>query len=157
MPWAQAFFFWFLSSARADLSKIHSQFTAKTQIQHGFNSFTSWRSKIISSLLVSYGIVLFSLRAHSSESLCKALSTCQGHITIVFFIFVPCINILIQPTSTLSSEKYMSMFVNVLTQLYSFSNKEMKNGIRKIWKNLLAVSDNYITLSVLKRLINGCE
>ncbi|XP_021011618.1 olfactory receptor 4C15-like [Mus caroli] len=94
---------------------------------------------IFSLLIVSYGVILFSLRAQSSEGQRKALSTCASHITVVLLFFVPCILIYARPTSGFSFEKNMLIFVNVLTPLlnpmvYTFRNKEMINAIRKIWK-----------------------
>ncbi|XP_041491084.1 olfactory receptor 4C15-like [Microtus oregoni] len=99
-------------------------------------------------LLVSYGVILFSLRAHSSEGRYKALSTCRSHITVVFLFFVPCILIYARPTSALSFEKNILVFVNVLTPLlnpmvYTFRNKEMMNAIRKMWKTFTVVSDKF--------------
>ncbi|EDL79427.1 rCG27361 [Rattus norvegicus] len=96
---------------------------------------------IFSLLLVSYGVILFSLRAHSSEGRRKALSTCGSHIIVVLLFFVPCILIYARPTSAFSFEKNMLIFVNVLTPLlnpmvYTFRNKEMINAIRKMWKRL---------------------
>ncbi|XP_052037279.1 olfactory receptor 4C15-like [Apodemus sylvaticus] len=96
---------------------------------------------IFSLLLVSYGVILFSLRAHSSEGRRKALSTCGSHITVVLLFFVPCILIYARPTTAFSFEKNMLIFVNVLTPLlnpivYTFRNKEMINAIRKMWKRL---------------------
>ncbi|XP_057633559.1 olfactory receptor 4C15-like [Chionomys nivalis] len=103
---------------------------------------------IFSLLLVSYGVILFSLRAHSSEGRYKALSTCGSHITVVFLFFVPCILIYARPTSALSFEKNILIFVNVLTPLlnpmvYTFRNKEMMNAIRKMWKTFTVVSDKF--------------
>ncbi|XP_041499386.1 olfactory receptor 4C15-like [Microtus oregoni] len=103
---------------------------------------------IFSLLLVSYGVILFSLRAHSSEGRYKALSTCGSHITVVFLFFIPCILIYARPTSALSFEKNILIFVNVLTPLlnpmvYTFRNKEMMNAIRKMWKTFTVVSDKF--------------
>nr|XP_006997016.1 olfactory receptor 4C15-like [Peromyscus maniculatus bairdii] len=103
---------------------------------------------IFSLLLVSYGVVLFSLRGHSSEGRRKALSTCGSHITVVLLFFVPSILIYARPASALSFEKNMLIFVNVLTPLlnpmvYTFRNKEMMNAMRKMWKRLKVVSDKF--------------
>ncbi|XP_008831349.1 olfactory receptor 4C15-like [Nannospalax galili] len=103
---------------------------------------------IFSLLLVSYGVILFSLRAHSSEGRCKALSTCGSHITVVVLFFVPCILIYAQPVSAFSFEKNALIFTTILTPLfnpivYTFRNKEMKNAIRKMWKRFIVVSDQY--------------
>ncbi|CAO2596822.1 Olfactory receptor 4C15 [Lemmus lemmus] len=105
---------------------------------------------IFSILLVSYGVILYSLRAQSSEGRFKALSTCGSHITAVFLFFVPCFLIYARPTSAFSSEKKKSVFLfaTILTPLlnpivYTFRNKEMKNAIRKMCKRFIAVSHDY--------------
>nr|XP_006997655.1 olfactory receptor 4C15-like [Peromyscus maniculatus bairdii] len=96
---------------------------------------------IFSLLVVSYGVILFSLRSHSSEGRRKALSTCGSHITVVLLFFVPCILIYARNTSALSFEKNVFIFSDVLTPLvnpivYTFRNKEMKNAIGKMWRRL---------------------
>ncbi|XP_052580976.1 olfactory receptor 4C15-like [Peromyscus californicus insignis] len=101
---------------------------------------------IFSFLLVSYGVILFSLRGHSSEGRRKALSTCGSHITVVVLFFVPCILIYARPTSPFSLEKNVFIFADVLTPLlnpmvYTFRNKEMKNAMRKMWRSFIVVPD----------------
>nr|XP_006997651.1 olfactory receptor 4C15-like [Peromyscus maniculatus bairdii] len=103
---------------------------------------------IFSILLVSYGVILYSLRSHSSEGRLKALSTCGSHITVVLLFFVPCFLIYARPTTAFSSEKNAFVFATIMTPLlnpmvYTFRNKEIKNAIRRMWKRLTMVFDNY--------------
>ncbi|XP_052037290.1 olfactory receptor 4C15-like [Apodemus sylvaticus] len=102
---------------------------------------------IFSILLISYGVILFSLRAHSSEGRLKALSTCASHITVVLLFFMSCVLIYARPTA-FSSEKHALIFATIVTPLlnpmvYTFRNKEMKNAMRKLWKRWIVVSDGY--------------
>ncbi|XP_036041622.1 olfactory receptor 4C15-like [Onychomys torridus] len=103
---------------------------------------------IFSILLVSYGVILYSLRSHSSEGRLKALSTCGSHITVVLLFFVPCFLIYARPTTAFSSEKNAFVFATIMTPLlnpmvYTFRNKEIKNAIRRMWKRLTMVSYDY--------------
>ncbi|XP_005345155.1 olfactory receptor 4C15-like [Microtus ochrogaster] len=103
---------------------------------------------IFSILLVSYGVILYSLRAQSSEGRFKALSTCGSHITAVLLFFVPCFLIYARPTSAFSSEKNAFVFATIITPLlnpmvYTFRNKDIKNAIKIMWKRLIMFSNEY--------------
>ena len=77
-------------------------------------------------LLVSYRIILLSLRTHNSEGQEKALSACRSHIAIVVLFFVPCIFVYARPSSAFSFDKMVAIFYTILTPLLNplIYNKE---------------------------------
>ncbi|XP_055990786.1 olfactory receptor 4C15-like [Sorex fumeus] len=92
-------------------------------------------------LIVSYGVILYSLRNYSSEGQRKALSTCGSHITVVLLFFVPCIFEYVRRPTSFSFDKMVSVFYTVLPTffnplIYTFRNKEVKNAMGRLWNKL---------------------
>ncbi|XP_055278741.1 olfactory receptor 4A47-like [Moschus berezovskii] len=96
-------------------------------------------------LLVSYGVILHSLKNLSQEGRRKALQTCGSHITVVVCFFVPCIFINVRPAKTFPIDKSVSVFYTVITPMlnpfiYSLRNSELTNAMKKIWRRNTFIS-----------------
>ncbi|XP_005408244.1 PREDICTED: olfactory receptor 4P4-like [Chinchilla lanigera] len=89
-------------------------------------------------LVISYIIILSTLRTRSSEGRRKALSTCGSHITVVFLFFLPLIFTYAPTVESTSDDKVLALFYTMIAPLfnpliYTLRNADMKKAMRKVW------------------------
>ncbi|XP_043328803.1 olfactory receptor 4K15-like [Cervus canadensis] len=93
-------------------------------------------------LVVSYTVILITVRSRSSDSTARARSTLTAHITVVTLFFGPCIFIYVWPFSGYSIDKVLAVFYTIFTPIlnpviYTLRNKEMKAAMSKLKRRYL--------------------
>ncbi|XP_015265160.1 PREDICTED: olfactory receptor 4E1-like [Gekko japonicus] len=88
-------------------------------------------------LVVSYGVILVSLRNRFAEGRRKALSTCAAHLTVVTLFLGHCIFIYSRPSTSFKEDKVVSVFFTAVTPLlnpiiYTLRNEDMKRALNKM-------------------------
>nr|XP_003423787.1 olfactory receptor 4L1-like [Loxodonta africana] len=94
-------------------------------------------------LLVSYTVILVTVRQKSSGGLAKALSTLSAHIIVVTLFFGPCIFIYAWPFSSFTGNKILAVFYTVITPLlnpliYTLRNQKMQEAMKKLWSQYVS-------------------
>lgn len=89
-------------------------------------------------LVISYLIILSTLRTRSSQGRRKALSTCGSHVTVVFLFFLPLIFTYVPVADSVSNDKVFALFYTMIAPMfnpliYTLRNTDMKNAMRKVW------------------------
>lgn len=89
-------------------------------------------------LVISYVIILSTLRTRSSEGRRKALSTCGSHVTVVFLFFLPLIFTYVPTADSVGNDKIFALFYTVIAPMfnpliYTLRNTDMQNAMRKVW------------------------
>ncbi|XP_004695462.1 PREDICTED: olfactory receptor 13G1 [Condylura cristata] len=90
---------------------------------------------------VSYGFIVAAvLRIRSAEGKRKAFSTCSSHLMVVSLYYAPVIYTYIRPASSYSfqRDKIVAALYTLVTPtlnpiVYSFRNKEMQAGVRRLF------------------------
>ncbi|XP_055460047.1 olfactory receptor 4F15-like [Psammomys obesus] len=126
----------FIKLACMDASKMQFMITANS----GFISTGTFFL-----LIISYVVILLTVRKHSSGDLSKALSTLSAHIAVVVLFFGPCIFVYMWPFPTVPVDKFLAILDFMITPIlnpaiYTLRNKDMKVAMKRLITKLLDLS-----------------
>ena len=98
-------------------------------------------------ILVSYGGIGATIKVPSTRGICKALSMCGSHISVVSLYYGTIIGLYFVPSSSTSSDKDIvaSVMYTVVTPLlnpfiYSLRNRDMKGALKKLFHKAAVLS-----------------
>uniref|UniRef100_A0A8D2JP80 Olfactory receptor n=1 Tax=Sciurus vulgaris TaxID=55149 RepID=A0A8D2JP80_SCIVU len=108
-------------------------------------------------ILVSYGhIGATILRRPSIKGICKALSTCGSHLSVVSLYYGGIIALYFVPSSNSTNDKdvIVSVLYTVVTPMlnpfiYSLRNRDMKGALRNILRRFFSMKDNFFIMDII--------
>ncbi|XP_076982685.1 olfactory receptor 4K3-like [Tamandua tetradactyla] len=94
-------------------------------------------------LMISYSVILVTVRRRSSAGMAKARGTLTAHVTVVILFFGPSIFIYSWPSDNFPVDKVLSIFYTVFTPLlnpliYALRNKEVISAMQKLKSRLVS-------------------
>ncbi|XP_027975239.1 olfactory receptor 4K13-like [Eumetopias jubatus] len=113
-------------------------------------------------LLISYTVILVTIRHRSSGGLSKALSTLSAHIIVVTLFFGSIIFIYAWPFRGFSVDKFLSVFYSIITPLlnpiiYTLRNQEMKAAISRLRKYITNSSVEFVICTPISSFLHRKE
>uniref|UniRef100_A0A8D0VYQ0 Olfactory receptor n=1 Tax=Sus scrofa TaxID=9823 RepID=A0A8D0VYQ0_PIG len=124
----------FIKLACIDTDQLEFMVTANS----GFISVGSF-----SILIISYIVIILTVKKQSSAGSSKALSSLSAHISVVVLFFGPLIFVYTWPSPSIPLDKFLAIFDAVLTPflnsvIYTFRNQEMKVAMSRVCQQLMS-------------------
>ncbi|XP_047652693.1 olfactory receptor 4F3/4F16/4F29-like [Phacochoerus africanus] len=124
---------WFIKLACIDTDQVEFMVTANSGLISVGSFFI---------LIISYIVIILTVKKQCSVGSSKALSTLLAHITVVILFFGPLIFFFMWPFPSTPLDKFLAIFDAVLTPflnpiIYTFRNQEMKVAMRRVYRQLV--------------------